>query len=231
MNYKEWKPIYKKIEEEFGFSLEREKKAARIFDKILQKKNIVSINEIGELIDSEEVFIFGAGPSLESKIINNRMYLKNKIKIAADGATSALLKNNFYPEIIVTDLDGCIQDQIYANNFGSIVVIHSHSDNIEKLLRYLRYFKGKLLGTTQINTNLLKNIHNFGGFTDGDRAVFLADNFNAKEINLVGFDFNKKIGKYSFTQYKNLNLKIKKLNWCKSLIQLVMKKNNNIKYF
>lgn len=87
------------------------------------------------------------------------------------------------------------------------------------------------MGTTQINPNFFNNIQNFGGFTDGDRAVFIADYFNAKEINLIGFDFNSKIGKYSFPQNKNLDLKIKKLKWCKYLIEMLMKKNKNIKYF
>lgn len=209
----------------------KKKKAAEILDKLIHKKDIISINEFNNLINKKVVFIFGAGPSLENKIIKNKIDFEKKLKIAANGATSALLKNNIYPDIIVTDLDGCIKDQIYANNKGSIVIIHSHADNIEKILLYINFFQGKLMGTTQINPNFFNNIQNFGGFTDGDRAVFIADYFNAKEINLIGFDFNSKIGKYSFPQNKNLDLKIKKLKWCKYLIEMLMKKNKNIKYF
>ena len=91
--------------------------------------------------------------------------------------------------------------------------------------------KGKIIGTTQTDPSKFKNLHNFGGFTDGDRAVFIANHFKAKKINLIGFDLNGKIGKYSFSENKNKELKLKKLKWCKYLIEVLMEKNDNIKYF
>ena len=45
------------------------------------------------------------------------------------------------------------------------------------------------IGTTQ--TNPFNKIQNFGGFTDGDRGVFLASHFDAKKIILFGMDFGK----------------------------------------
>jgi hypothetical protein len=58
---------------------------------------------------------------------------------------------------------------------------------------------------------------NFGGFTDGDRAVFLADHFKAKNIYLVGFDFE---GKDS--AFKKLDkVKLKKLDWAHVLIAML----------
>jgi len=35
----------------------------------------------------------------------------------------------------------------------------------------------------------LSNVHNFGGFPDGDGSVFLAREMGAKSITLIGFDF------------------------------------------
>ena len=40
----------------------------------------------------------------------------------------------------------------------------------------------------------VKNVYNFGGFTDGDRSVFWAEEFGAKEIILIGMDFGIHIG-------------------------------------
>ena len=40
-------------------------------------------------------------------------------------------------------------------------------------------------------------VYNFGGFTDGDRAVFLAEELGAKKIFLIGFDFGEIVGKWS----------------------------------
>ena len=135
------------------------------------------------------------------------------LKIAANGATSALLKNNVLPEIIVTDLDGKVSDQLLANSRGSITIIHAHGDNIDNIKKFVLEFKGYIVGTTQIDPKPYENIHNFGGFTDGDRAVYLADYFHAKKIYLLGFDFGGEVGKYSFSA--NKDKKLKKLKWCK----------------
>ena len=52
--------------------------------------------------------------------------------------------------------------------------------------------------------------------------------YNAKEIYLVGFDFNGTIGRYSFSKNKNKNQKLKKLKWCKYLIELLKINKKNI---
>ena len=73
-------------------------------------------------------------------------------------------------------------------------------------------------------------MYNFGGFTDGDRAVFLAVHFNAKKIFLIGFDFNNTIGEYSFVEKKDKKNKIKKLKWCKHLLDFLINENNEIEF-
>lgn len=231
MFYKDWKPIYEKIVKDFNFKVENDILATEILNKLLQNNKLFSIKEFKELIDDKEVVVFGAGPSLESSILLHKNKFIDKIKIAADGATSALLKNNILPEIIVTDLDGKVTDQIKANLKGSITIIHAHGDNIDNIKKYVSEFKGDIIGTTQIDPKPYKNVHNFGGFTDGDRAIFLADYFHAKKIYLIGFDFNGEIGKYSFSENKDKKQKLKKLKWCKYLIDLLKKNKKNIYHF
>ena len=65
------------------------------------------------------------------------------------------------------------------------------------------------IGTTQ--TNSFNKIQNFGGFTDGDRGVFLASHFDAKKIILFGMDFGNRIGKFSNTKRSDRKIKLKKL--------------------
>jgi len=231
MFYKDWEPIYKKIVDDFGFSIKKDKLAADILEELLQRNKKFSIEELNILIHNKEVIVFGAGPSLENSIEINKKEFSDKINIAADGATTALLEKNILPDIIVTDLDGKVSDQIIANSKNSIVVVHAHGDNIDKIKRYVPEFKWKIIGSTQTNPKAYKNVYNFGGFTDGDRAVFLASHFNAKKIHLIGFDFDGEIGKYSFSKDKDNNLKLKKLKWCKYLVDLLMKNKNNIFYF
>jgi len=227
MIYKNWEPFYIKILDDFNFSIENDEKSAKILDKILQKQDI---NLLKKLLCNKDVVVFGAGPSLEQSIIVHKKKIENMVKISADGATSALLKNNVVSDIIVTDLDGKISDQINSNKNDSISVIHAHGDNIENIKKYVPQFKGIIFGTTQTNPQPFDNLYNFGGFTDGDRAVFLADHFQAKKIYLIGFDFNAEIGRYSFTNDKNKNQKLKKLKWCKYLLEELNKNNSNIQY-
>jgi len=226
MNYKNWEPTYKNILNDFNYSLENDEKGANVLNKILQKnKNVVSIRTLEDLIHGEEIIIFGAGPSLKSSIIKHKKMFIDRIKIAADGATTALLKNNIYPEIIATDLDGKVSDQLKASSEGCVTIIHAHGDNIDNIKKYTPKFKGEIIGTTQSNPVPYNMLHNFGGFTDGDRAAYIADHFYAKEIYLVGFEFNGKIGKYSLIENKDKRLKLKKLEWCKYLINMLNKQN------
>lgn len=218
MNYIQWEPIYKKIINDFNFLIGEDIKSADILNNLLQKSNLIPIVKLKNLIINNAVVVFGAGPSLETSILRYNEEFSNKLIIAADGATSALLKNKIIPDIIVTDLDGDVSDQIKANFQGSIIIIHAHGDNIDKIRKYVSKFKGNIIGTTQTNPKAFENLYNFGGFTDGDRSVYLADHFSAKKITLIGFDFGNEIGNFSFSENKDINLKLKKLDWCKKLI-------------
>ncbi len=229
MNFTTWGPFYKKIVADFNFSTEEDERVATLLNELLQKKSS-AINKLKDLIDGKDVFIFGAGSSLESSIIKHKKRFLDAVTIVADGATSALLKYNITPDIIVTDLDGNVADQRQANLEGSILVIHAHGDNIEQIKTETPNFKGDLVGTTQKNPQPYNRLYNFGGFTDGDRAVYLADHFHAKNIWLLGFDFTDKIGSYSFAEHKNKDIKLKKLQWCKQLLNILQKDNPNIRY-
>lgn len=229
MNFTTWEPFYKNIVADFSFSVEDDEKAAALLNNLLQK-NPSAIDKLKDLIDGKDVYVLGAGPSLESSIIKYKKRFVDRVTIAADGATSALLKHNIVPDIIVTDLDGNMGDQHQANLKRSIVVIHAHGDNIEQIKTEVPMFKGDLIGTTQTDPRSHNRLYNFGGFTDGDRAAYLADHFHAKNIWLLGFDFTGEIGSYSFVEHKNKEIKLKKLQWCKQLLNILQKDNPNIKY-
>ena len=219
MIYEKWKEFYYRIVEDLEINTEEDRKAAIILQNLLEKReNKIKPEILQKIITNRNVIVVGAGPSLLENINKNRDLISKSIIISADGATTALLENNIQPDIIVSDLDGRIPDQIYANRKGSIAIIHAHGDNIEKLTQYIPEFKGIIFGTTQIDPSTFPLLHNCGGFTDGDRAVFLADHFKAKKIYLIGFDFNDEIGEYSFAAKKNKKLKMDKLRWCNYLI-------------
>jgi uncharacterized Rossmann fold enzyme len=216
MNFIDWEPIYKQILKDFNFDREKDEKAAAILKDLLKPKDLLSENELTKLIMDKNVYIFGAGPDLDSALTSETY---QGVLIAADGATSGLLKHDITPDLILTDLDGYIPDQLTANSHGSWVLIHAHGDNIPAIKSWVPKFDGKLLGTTQSTPDEGQNLFNFGGFTDGDRAVFLSAHFKAKKINLVAFDF-KKIGEYSYN-FKS-EKKLRKLTWANLLIGMVL---------
>jgi hypothetical protein len=231
MLFKEWNPWYEKIVGDLDLSVEQDIQAAYILDKLLEiKRNLISLTTLQAILQHKNVLVFGAGPSLEPSIIELKHTFDNYLLITADGATSALLKHDLHPALIVTDLDGNIPDQQQTNKNGSIAVIHAHGNNIDQIKQYVPAFTGPVFGTTQTKPNPYKNLHNFGGFTDGDRAICLAEYFNATKIYLLGFDLQDEPGPYSYPEHKDTARKQKKLRWCSYLIKYLNEKHRNI-YF
>ncbi|MEX2751792.1 MAG: 6-hydroxymethylpterin diphosphokinase MptE-like protein [Candidatus Freyarchaeota archaeon] len=233
LSFNEWNSWYHKIIKDFGYSEDKDTEAALVLEKILGDQNPKEqLNLLKEKIHNKCVLVYGCGPSLERNIYEIKRIGLNKIctQIAADGATSALLRENIVPEIIVSDLDGRIEDLISANSKGSILVVHAHGDNIPALKSYVEKMPGVVVGTTQ--TKPLTRVFNFFGFTDGDRAIFLAYAFGAHTILLAGFDFGDKIGKYSKPEYKGETAmtptKRKKLEYAKELIKWLASQTNTL---
>lgn len=232
MDLDTWFSWYEMILEEFGFSLEDDEKSAKILNSLLDEHNISCIAETNI---KSNVIIFGAGPSLKRNIIelkeldeSGELDLNNFTLIAADGATTALLEENIIPDIIVTDLDGNMDDIIKANNEGAILIVHAHGNNMDKIIKYVPKLK-RILGTTQ--SVPLENVYNFGGFTDGDRCIFLAIELGVRFILLAGMDFGDIVTKYSrpdlgMSECKADKIKQMKLNFAKKLTQWAAENEN-----
>ena len=206
-----WKKRYFSILKELNYSEKKDKESALILDSILKKTD--TIKKIKKLIEGKTIFVIGSGPSLSSAIPKLKK-LEKSIKIAADSSLKPLVDNGIIPDIIVTDLDGNEDTIKKISKTKSIFVIHAHGDNIEKL-QMVKKMKN-CIGTTQ--TNPFNKIQNFGGFTDGDRGVFLASYFDAKKIILFGMDFGNQIGKFSNTKKSDREIKLKKLKIGKNLL-------------
>lgn len=218
MDLIQWNNWYQKIIDQFGYDPAEDEKAAVILNQLLKNKKI-SIEEIKHKIRNKPTIIFGAGPSLESDI--NQIYKTNLFNtcqiIAADGATSGLLKiAKKTPDIIVTDLDGKIEDLKIANRKGAIMVVHAHGDNISQINDYVNDLKN-IIGTTQVNP--IGDLYNFGGFTDGDRAVILAEVLGSNPIAMAGMDLGDIAGHYSKTSVPSIKNKMMKLKFCKNILE------------
>lgn len=226
MNLDIWFSWYKIILDEFGFSRDEDEKSAIILNNLLKEHNGLNKDKIKI---KDKVIVFGAGPSLKKNIIElKELNLNDFTLISADGATTALLEENIIPDIIVTDLDGRLEDIVKANNEGAILVVHAHGNNIEKIEEYIPMLQ-RILGTTQ--SVPLENVYNFGGFTDGDRCIFLGAELGADLIILAGMDFGKIVTKYSRPELENSEdmadeIKTKKLKFAKELTKWAAKNEN-----
>ena len=206
MQFSEWEPLYLQILADFGFDRSEDERSARILSDLLNRDGVTTLPNLREIVSGRDVAVCGNAPSLGAEI---RLIGENQVIIAADGATTVLLKNGMIPDVIVTDLDGTIDDIISASKRGSFVVVHAHGDNIPAVRSVLPVLeKSRVLGTTQ--SEPFGNVHNFGGFSDGDRCVFLVDALHAASITLFGFDYDD--------PHVN-DVKRKKLIWAKRLIE------------
>jgi uncharacterized Rossmann fold enzyme len=205
MEFSEWEPLYTQILADFGFDRSEDERSARILADLLHGR-AGALPDLRGIISGRDVAVCGNAPSLASEIDS---IMPEHLVIAADGATTVLMANRIIPDVIVTDLDGTIEDIISASEKGSFVVVHAHGDNIPAVRSVVPRLRGtRVLGTTQ--SEPFDDIHNSGGFSDGDRCVFLAKASGAASVTLFGFDYDD----------PDVNdVKKKKLRWAKRLIE------------
>ncbi len=226
MEFGLWEKYYKEILDDFGFSREADEESAKLLDEILSTEGCLTLDELGEIVGfSDKYIVFGAGPSLKEHILmlKENYDLKDYILVAADGATTALVEERISPDIVATDLDGNLDDILIANLRGANIAVHAHGDNIDKIASITPFFTS-VIGTTQAQP--VGNLYNFGGFTDGDRALFLAVALGASEIILAGMDFGEIVTQYSrpklpVAQAKADDFKRKKLQYAEKFTQWI----------
>ena len=204
MEFSEWEPLYTQILADFGFDRSEDEASARILADLLHGR-AGALADLRGIISGRDVAVCGNAPSLASEIDS---IMPDQTIIAADGATTVLMASRMIPDVIVTDLDGTIEDIIAASEKGSFIVVHAHGDNIPAVRSVVPRLGGRVLGTTQ--SEPFDDIHNFGGFSDGDRCVFLAKASGAASVALFGFDYDD----------PDVNdVKKKKLVWARRLIE------------
>ncbi len=178
-----WEPYYVKILDYFGFSREADETAAKILSGLLPHDDLLLLIDA---IADENIIVAGNAPSLAKDILHTD-FTGRKV-IAADAAARVLNKAGIRPDIVFSDLDGLDDDVLAMNEAGTILVLHAHGDNIPLLKSWVPKVKGPVIGTTQ--STPLDNVYNFGGFSDGDRAVFAAHELGGRSVELIGFDFD-----------------------------------------
>lgn len=178
MNYSEWEPHYREILAYFGFPEEDDLEAARLLAALMTRDDLPALSA---LTGGRDVTVCGNAPGLKRELATVK-----GVVFAADAAADVLDAHGIRPHAVFTDLDGATDRLITMNAAGTIVVVHAHGDNMPLLRHWVPRLTGPVVATTQARP--LPHVHNFGGFTDGDRAVFAAHALGASGVTLAGFD-------------------------------------------
>ena len=208
MEFSEWEPVYGEILRDFGFSRAEDENCVRILKAVTVNSLLDDDDAIRERI-GRTATVVGAAPGLAERL--GTVKLEGTV-ISAGSATKTLMDAGILPDIVVTDLDGDIESQLEASAAGAVTLIHAHGDNEDLVRRYAGLFRGTVVLTTQSKPS--NTVLDFGGFTDGDRAVCMAREFGARFINLVGFDFDNPSDK----EGSDPETKRRKLKWAKRII-------------
>ncbi len=191
MEYRDWAPIYDRIRAEFGFPFEREAASADALEARAGERLAEDpLDRLRPVLAGQTVVVCGLAPGAGAPPLwRLPADTAPPILIAADGAAERCLAAALVPAIIVTDLDGPVASEVAANRRGSWVVLHAHGDNRPAIEEWADQFPGALAGSWAGPPR--PRLLNVGGFTDGDRAVLLAEHLGAARILLWGFDFRR----------------------------------------
>ena len=171
-----------------------------------------------EIASAETVVLVGAGVRTESM---EREWDDKTVFIAADGAVGACL-GRVDVLCVVSDLDGEPHLSEAAQQ-GIPLIIHAHGDNVEAWNRCLHQWAssgGIPLVLTHQSDEVYSDMHNVGGFTDGDRAAcFLAWlGVESEKVRYVGFASDH-VGPWSGTTEPAR--KLAKLAWMDQILYLI----------
>ncbi len=222
VRYESWAPHYARIRAEFGFPFDREVAAERTLATLLPKAaKRDALDRIAARLKGRDAIVVGlaprAGPPPIWKLPSQA---PSPALLAADGATTNCLDAGLVPAVITTDLDGPVASEVAANRRGSLVVIHAHGDNLGILRQWVHQFPGELAGSWAGPPR--DGLLNVGGFTDGDRAAYLADHVGATRILLWGFEFERTEETDPIARAR----KLAKLRWARDLIGLLAREGS-----
>ncbi len=192
MDFEEWEPVYERILADFGYDRQGDEHARDVLLAVLEE--MTSENERCRQHDAlshldftdETVAVAGAASTLEDEL--DVVETATSI-VAASDAARRLRDVGFHIDCMVTDLDKSPGTARELTIEGTPVAVHAHGDNVPLLeLHVPRFEVRSVIPTTQASPN--GPVRNYGGFTDGDRAAFLADAVGAARLVFPGWEFD-----------------------------------------
>ncbi|ELY42343.1 6-hydroxymethylpterin diphosphokinase MptE-like protein [Natronorubrum sulfidifaciens] len=184
MEFDEWEPIYEAILDDFGYDRAGDERARDVLASLTAAFDLERLSSVRDAT----VAIAGAGPSLadDSALEQAR---DADLVFAASTAVDTLADHGIDVDCMVTDLDKNPETVRRLTHEGVPVAIHAHGDNVPALRSVVPDCATEaVLATTQAEPR--GPVRNVGGFTDGDRTAFLADQLGAAQLVFVGWDID-----------------------------------------
>jgi uncharacterized Rossmann fold enzyme len=182
VNFQTFEPVYEAILADFGFDRAADERAR---DAAAALATPFSLDRLGDW-RGETVAVAGAAPCLSDEIEIAR---QADVVVAASTAVNVLRDRGIAVDCMVTDLDKNPETAADLTREGVPVAAHAHGDNVPAVREWLpRFAAAATLATTQAAP--VGPVRNLGGFTDGDRAAFLADHVGAGRLVFPGWDFD-----------------------------------------
>ncbi|WP_418279991.1 6-hydroxymethylpterin diphosphokinase MptE-like protein [Halorubrum sp. DTA98] len=202
MNFETFEPVYEAILADFGFDRVADERARDVAAGYATPFPL-------ERLDGwrgRTVAVAGAAPRLSEDLDVAR---EADVVVAASTAADVLLDAGIDVDCMVTDLDKNPETALELTDRGVPVAAHAHGDNVPAVREWLPRFDPEwtLVTTQAAPTGAVRNT---GGFTDGDRAAFLADHVGAGRLVFAGWEFDDPdVGA----------MKAKKLYWAARLLR------------
>ena len=182
MNFATFEPVYEAILADFGFDRAADERARDLAADLATPFPLDHLDDWA----GETVAVAGAAPCLADEVSLAR---DADVVVAASTAVDVLADRGVAVDCMVTDLDKNPETAADLTREGVPVAAHAHGDNVPAVREWLPRFADEwTLATTQAAP--VGPVRNTGGFTDGDRAAFLADHVGAGELVFPGWEFD-----------------------------------------
>jgi uncharacterized Rossmann fold enzyme len=208
MQYDTWSKCYRAILADFGYDAGGDKMARE------ELVEIVSLFDRSRVdFSGQTVAIAGGAPTLPDELA--QVSTADSV-VAVSVAADVCLAADIDISMMVTDLDKNPETARALTHDGVPVAAHAHGDNRNLIRTVVPSFDlSHTLGTTQAEPR--GPVENFGGFTDGDRAAFIADAFGAETLVFPGWDFDDP---------NVTKAKAQKLDWAERLLHWLERRRN-----
>lgn len=201
MRFEEWEPVYEAILADFGYPRSADEEARDYLAANTRGFDWSTLDHVAE----SSVAIAGGASTLDDEI---GVVESARVVFAASNAAVTIRNAGIEVDLMTTDLDKVPETAVGLSRDGTPVAVHAHGDNVSALERWLPEFDlDFVLPTTQAEP--VGPVENVGGFTDGDRAAFLADHLGAATLRFPGWEFDDPTANPT---------KRKKLEWAERLL-------------